>query len=52
MAKGSSLCNLGQFGKNFAKLSMKASKKMMKLNRVARGQEKECGFMSKLVEGS
>ena len=47
MAKRSSMCNLGQIGGNLTKLSMKASKKMMKLNRVARGQEKECGFMSR-----
>ena len=47
MAKGSSMCNLGQIGGNLTKLSMKASRKMMKLEGLVREQERECGFMSK-----
>ena len=49
IAQGSYICNLGQFGKNVTKLSIKAVKKMMKLKGVARGQESLCGFMSKCL---
>ena len=49
IAQGSYICNLGQFGQNVTKLSIKVVRKMMKLKGVAREQGSLCGFMSKCI---
>ena len=47
IAQGSYICNLGQIGQNVTKLSIKAVKKMMNLEGVARGKIKVCGLISR-----
>ena len=52
IAQGSYICNLGQFGQNVTKLSIKAVKKMMNLKGVGRGKIEVCGFISKCIRHS
>ena len=49
IAQGIYICILGQFGQNVTKLSIKAVKKMMNFEGVARGKIKVCGFISKCI---
>ena len=52
MAQGCSMCNLGQFGGNVSKLSIKASMKKMKCKSEAMEQLGMQGFKRKRMKHS